>query len=71
MPDPADSPLIYTSLGNMPAADLQYAHQWIDNEGETTFIEEHSYLGKVVKRSVHTMLKKPAVESVAEAASLT
>ena len=58
MPHPDDAPLIYTSKGNLPAADLEYRHQWIDNATETTLVEEHTLDGELVKRSVHTMLKQ-------------
>ncbi len=53
-----DEPLIWTSKGNLPIASLTYRHEWIDNENETTLVEEYRLGDEIVKRSVHVHLKK-------------
>lgn len=62
-------PLIWTTKGNLPVAGLEYRYAWLDNEVETTFIEEYWLGTEMVKRSVHTRLKQ-AAEAIPEAASL-
>lgn len=62
-------PLIWTTKGNLPVEDLKLHHFWIDNDNETTYVEEW-YLGEeLVKRNVAVMLKKPAHEAVGETAN--
>lgn len=54
-----DTPLIYTSKGNLPIDSLRYEHQWTDNEDYTAF-EERWFLGdEVVKNNKHMLRKKP------------
>lgn len=65
-----ETPLIWTSKGNLPLESLKYRHQWIDTPDETTFVEEYFLDAEVVKRNVHVYLKKgqtalPAVGGVA------
>lgn len=52
-------PLIWTTKGNVPVEDLKMRHFWIDNEQETTYVEEWYMGDEMVKRSVAVMLKKP------------
>lgn len=67
---PEAAPQIYTARGNLPASLLEYRYGWLDNEHETTFVEEHWLGDECVKRSVHTHLKDSGVSAQAEAASL-
>ena len=52
-----DTPLIHTSRGNLPVADLAYSTTWEDTAAATVFIEEYRLAGEVVKRSVHALSK--------------
>lgn len=51
------TPLIYTTKGNLPIADLQYATQWFENADEIGMIETYQHEGEEVRRSVHIMKK--------------
>ncbi len=62
------TPLIYTTKGNLPSDHLTYSHQWIDNSNETTLVEEWRHGEELVKRNVHTLLRK-AVEVFPAAAA--
>jgi hypothetical protein len=53
-----DEPLVYTKLGNLPLASLQYRHEWLEDEVAITFVEEYLLDGEVVKRSAHSRLKQ-------------
>lgn len=53
-----DTPLIYTSKGNMPVSDLQYRHYWFEDELAITFKEEYLLDGEVVRSNAHCRLKK-------------
>lgn len=66
---PGAVPLVFTTLGNVPAALLQYRYGWFETPREIAFVEEHWLGDDMVKRSVHTMLKQ-GVDSHAEAARL-
>lgn len=50
-----DTPLIWTSKGNLPIADLRYVHRREDTPGNVVFIEEYFLGDEVVKRSVHVL----------------
>lgn len=53
-----DTPMIYTSKGNLPLADLRSAVVWTDNENETICASE-SWLGdECVRREVHIYKRK-------------
>jgi hypothetical protein len=52
-----EEPLIYTSKGNLPIANLLYRHGWFESDSEISFIEEYWLGEEMVKRSVHTKLK--------------
>lgn len=53
-----DQPLIYTTKGNLPIADLVYRTEWQDSDDTIVFIEEYLLGEEIVKRSVHGYLKK-------------
>ena len=53
-----ETPLIYTSKGNLPVASLSYSTQWEDNDDYTQFTETHTLNGEVVKQSVHVRQKR-------------
>jgi hypothetical protein len=65
-----ETPLVWTSKGNLPITDLEYRTEWRDDANNTTFIETYIYAGEIVKQSVHVMAKK-AVVAEALAAQLT
>ena len=52
------TPLIFTSKGNLPVADLQYRHFWLEDDLAITFKEEYLLDGEVVRSNVHCRMKK-------------
>jgi hypothetical protein len=48
-------PLIYTSKGNLPVADLEEKVVWTDNADETICAVEHWLSGECVRRQVNIM----------------
>lgn len=53
-------PLIWTTKGNMPVADLEYQTHWFENESEIGFSETYLHDGEIVRRSVHIRKKEGA-----------
>jgi hypothetical protein len=53
-----ETPLIWTSKGNLPISDLEYSMQWAETEDYIKFIETYKQDDEIVKQSVHTLLKK-------------
>lgn len=51
-------PLIYTTKGNLPIAQLAYSHRWEDTPDYIKFIETYKLADEVVRESVHVMGKK-------------
>ena len=62
-----EEPLIYTSKGNLPIANLQYRQGWFESESEISFVEEYWLGEEVVKRSVHTKLKRGLDSAIEQA----
>jgi hypothetical protein len=55
-----ETPLIWTSKGNVPIESLRYEHNWIDNADETTLVEcWFDASNEVVKKNVHMFGRKP------------
>jgi hypothetical protein len=54
----SDAPLIWTSKGNMPTADLEYSHAWEDREEYIKFTETYRHDGEIVKQSSHVYQKR-------------
>ena len=52
-----DTPLIYTTRGNLPVDSLEYFHEWEDTQEYTKFVEGYKLDGEVVKRSAHVLMK--------------
>ncbi len=52
-------PLIYTTKGNLPVADLEYSTAWEITDDYIKFIETHKLGEEIVKQSSHLYLKKP------------
>lgn len=52
-----ESPLIYTSKGNIPVESLEYKTSWHDDPVNTIFTESYYQDGELVKQSVHVMAK--------------
>lgn len=68
--DPTAEPVVYTAKGNLLLSQLTFRHEWINNDHETTLVEEYRLGDELVRRSVHVMLKKASAEAVASAAAL-
>lgn len=50
-------PLIWTSKGNLPIADLEYRHYWTE-DNDAIFFNEEYYLGEeLVKSNRHGRMK--------------
>lgn len=56
----SDVPLIWTSKGNLPIADLVYAHRWEETDVYLKFVETYTLGDEVVKESAHVYIKKGA-----------
>jgi len=54
----SDVPMIYTSKGNLPLADLVEKVVWVDNDEETVCNHEHWLGEECVKRAVHIYKRK-------------
>ena len=54
-----DTPLIYTTLGNLPISDLRYEHGWEDTEDYVKFSEAWFLGDELVKNNTHVYAKKP------------
>jgi hypothetical protein len=64
-----DVPLIFTTKGNLPVADLTYKHEWQEDDNSIMLIEEY-YLGdELVRRNVHARLKQ-GLQSLYQQASI-
>ena len=53
-----DQPLVFTTMGNLPIASLEYFHSWEDAAGYIKFVEGYKLNGEVVKQAAHVYLKK-------------
>jgi hypothetical protein len=54
-----ETPLIWTSKGNVPIDSLTYQHKWIDDPQEVTFLEAWiDESGEVVKNNCHKLAKR-------------
>jgi hypothetical protein len=54
----SDTPLIYTSKGNVPEASLTYRHGWVDTETYISFEERwYDATGELVKNNAHIYRK--------------
>lgn len=70
MTDNTEVPLIWTTKGNLPEADLRFEHNWQDTEDYTALTLSY-YLGdELVKSSTHVYSKKP-LEMFGETQSFT
>jgi hypothetical protein len=64
-----ETPLIWTSKGNVPIASLKYEHKWIDTPEETTLHEMwYAEDGELVKNNVHMFGRKQLIFSGSQAA---
>lgn len=52
-----ETPLIYTTKGNIPIADLEYSHKWENLDTCIKFSETYTLNGEVVKQSAHVLMK--------------
>ena len=52
-----DTPLIYTSFGNLPIDTLEYSYTWEDTPEYIKFSETYKLAGEVVKQSAHVYVK--------------
>lgn len=55
-----ETPLIYTSKGNVPIDSLRYEHEW-ENNDEMVILKERWFdqSGELVKNNFHGLSKKP------------
>lgn len=53
-----DTPLIYTSKGNLPIDSLTHSVDWEDTADYVKLTETYTLDGEVVKQSAHVMAKK-------------
>ena len=53
-----DQPLIWTTKGNLPVADLSYAARWEFSEETIKLIETYKLDDEVVKENAHICLLK-------------
>ena len=51
-------PLIWTTRGNLPVADLEYSTRWEDTPDHTTLIETYRLGGEVVRESAHVLHRR-------------
>lgn len=51
-------PLIWTTKGNVPIADLQYGVAWEETDTYIKFIETYRIGDEIVKQAVHVRLKQ-------------
>ena len=54
------TPLIYTTLGNVPVSDLDYTTAWEVNNDYIKFCETYALNGEIVKQSAHIYDRKGA-----------
>lgn len=53
-------PLIHTTLGNLPVADLDYDVRWEDAPDYVKMVETYRLRGEIVRESAHVMMKRGA-----------
>ncbi len=53
-----EEPLVHTTKGNVPLSQLQYRHSWEEDDVAISFIEEYRMGDELVRRNVHSRLKK-------------
>lgn len=54
-----ETPLIWTTEGNLPVDSLSYETRWEDTDEYTKFVETYRLNGEVVKESAHVYCKRP------------
>ncbi len=64
-----EEPLIWTTKGNLPVKDLEYRHEWHEDDTEIRLVESYFLGDELVKQNVHVKLKKGA-EFAGEAAQV-
>lgn len=60
-----ETPMIYTSRGNLPIESLEYSTEWEFTENSIVFKEIHKAAdGEIVRKAVHIQLLSPQVTKV-------
>ena len=60
-----ETPLIYTSRGNLPIDSLEYSTQWTFENNAIVFTEIHKASdGEIVRKAVHIQLLAPEAEQI-------
>ena len=54
----SEVPLIYTSRGNMPEADLRLEPEWTDSNDFTKLTLRYYFGDEIVKESAHVLSKR-------------
>lgn len=63
-----DTPLIYTTKGNLPIADLEYSTAWEEIPGKCTkLIETYRLDGEIVRQSAHVLAREPLIAEAVSA----
>jgi hypothetical protein len=62
-----ETPLIYTTKGNLPIASLAYNVEWSENDDEVTMAEVYKHENEIVRRSVHVHKKHGVVTGAKQA----
>ena len=53
-----ETPLIFTSKGNLPIEMLEYKTRWEDTPDYTKLVETYSLDGEIVRESAHVLGKR-------------
>jgi len=56
-----NEPLIWTTKGNIPLADLDYKHEWSEDDNAIMLIETYRLGDEIVKQNRHIKLKQGLV----------
>jgi len=55
-----ETPLIWTTKGNLPVESLEYSAQWYETSDFIKLVETYVLEGEVVKQNAHIKLKEGA-----------
>ena len=59
-----ETPLIWTSKGNLPLSDLTYEVRWERTDTYVKFVEVHTLDGEVVREAAHVLALQPLGQSL-------
>lgn len=68
---PADiTPLIHTTRGNLPIAELQLGVRWEETSEYVKLVETYTYEGEIVRESAHVLSRRGVIAEPVAAAIL-